>query len=818
MRFSVSRFAALLGTAACLAGGASAQTGSYLDQLLSGSTTIAPLRSIDTTVRAEKRYALVIGNSSYSVIPALPNARADADVMAEFLRSQDYVVHHHSDITKRAFEDALRRILFDVDKDTEVVVFYAGHGFQIGSENYLVPVDADLDSIYDIPFETVSLSSLVSIVGARARLQVVILDSCRDNPFIGRSALTALGSDLRETKTGFASLSAPLNSMLMYSTAPGALAFDGEGENSPFTAALIEEATAAPDEEIKDIYEGVRRSVYEATGGRQIPWDSSTLIEPASFGIGAALSRPLAVRSTGTGVTRGLARVAPDAPETVVTVADDTAVTAVIDADFVPEVEIGPALRAVLQIPPGGDVTLSRGPDTGRLVLPDDDGRQIDAMDRVLSAEDVERLILVNTSVQVPALSLDDAVLLDGLAVTTTAGEQSIALRLGVTPCDFHAGDHLDPDGMGVTRYPNEIEPETALAVCDAAIAQSPNEGRFHYQKGRALLALKDLAGAKEAFTTARDLGHARGWYALGLVAFEEARAEGRVIDGKAPEDVLAFYARGTDEGDPYAFYSLGRQLMRFGGTDALEVEGYDLVQRSLEVGHTFAMNDLASFYLNPDNAYFDGERGLRYLRESASRGDIYGFNSLGIAHYRGRAGLEVDDAQAYELFRQASDNGHPTAPFNIARMYRDGRAPDGPDLGQAISWFEEGLTRGHARSGATAAILILTEQPKGFSTFDAAAFAAKGATLGANRYTVQSDEVLAALSPRDLNGGAQMLMAELGADITVDGAFGPASETALQALLDEFGAGAAESDPINRIKQLASLVWQTNPFRVDLY
>ena len=85
---------------------------------------------------------------------------------------------------------------------------------------------------------------------------------------------------------------------------------------------------------------------------------------------------------------------------------------------------------------------------------------------------------------------------------------------------------------------------------------------------------------------------------------------------------------------------------MRYGGTNAIEVEGYDLVMRSLEVGHTFAMNDLASFYLNQENDYYDGERGLRYLRESASRGDIYGYNSLGIAHYRGRAGLDVDDAK----------------------------------------------------------------------------------------------------------------------------------------------------------------------------
>ena len=352
--------AALLGSVALNATAASAQTSSYVERLVSGSVSIAPLRSIDITTRAEKRYAIVIGNASYSAIPSLPNAHSDAAVMAAFLRSQDYVVHHLTDITKRGFEDALRRILFDVDKDTEVVVFFAGHGFQIGAENYLVPVDADLDTVYDIPFEAVSLGSLVSIVGARARLQVVILDSCRDNPFIGKEVLTELGNDLRETKTGFASLAAPLNSMLIYSTSPGALAYDGEGDNSPFTAALVSEASAAPDAPIKNIFEGVRRLVYQATQGRQVPWDSSTLIEPASFGIGAALTRPLAVSNVGTGVTRGLARISDATEATPVLVSGQTA-DATIEAEFHPEVEIGPALRNALDLTPADKVTLVEG-------------------------------------------------------------------------------------------------------------------------------------------------------------------------------------------------------------------------------------------------------------------------------------------------------------------------------------------------------------------------------------------------------------------------------------------------------------------------
>lgn len=812
----LTQIAVLLGTVALAPGSATAQAGSYLERLVAGSTSITPLRSIDISTRAAKRYAVVIGNSGYSAIPGLPNAHADAAVVAEFLRSQDYVVHHHEDITKRGFEDVLRRVLFDVDKDTEVVVFFAGHGFQIGSENYLVPTDADLDTVYDIPFEAVSLGSLVGIVGARARLQVVILDSCRDNPFAGKSVMTELGGDLRETRTGFASLAAPLNSMLIYSTSPGSLAYDGEGSNSPFTAALVEEASETPDALIKDIFEDVRRVVYQATQGRQVPWDSSTLIEPASFGIGAALDRPLPVSSTGTGVTRGLARIAPELPEQVVAAAVTT--DAAIDADFVPEVDLGRALRDALDLTPADRVTVTRGPVTGRLVLPQADGRMADVVNRPLTPEEVDRLVLVNTSVQVPALSLEGGVLRDDLDLEVGSASRRIALNLRPAPCDFHAGDHLDPDGMGITRYPNELEPEIALAACRAAVEAAPDVGRYHYQLGRALMALKDLDGANEAFGRARDLGHSRAWYALGLVAGEYAKRDGRSVDGELPEDVLQLFARGVDEGDPYAFYALGRQLMRYGGNEAIEVEGYDLVMRSLEVGHTFAMNDLASFYLNPDHAYYDGERGLRYLRESASRGDIYGYNSLGIAYYRGRAELPVDDAKAYELFVMASERGHPTAPFNIARMYRDGRAPEGADADKAVEWFSVGLNRGHARSGANAASVIMTERPAGYDPFDAAVFAAKGAALTGSPFAGEARDVLDRFGPRELDGGAQRLIVELGGTLTVDGAFGEGSRAEMQKLLDAHDAGAAEADPKARILQLAALSWRLNPFRVDLH
>ena len=501
--------AALLTVSALAVGTADAQNGPALDRLIRGSSETGPFRSVDPTTRASHRYAIVIGNSDYSAVPDLPNALADALVMAQFFKTQGYDVKHHENITKRGFEDVLRRVLFDVTDDTEVVVFFAGHGFQIGSENYLVPVDANLDTIYDVPFEAVSLGSLVGIIGARARLQVVILDSCRDNPFAGKAALTQIGNELRETRTGFSSQAAPLNSMLVFSTAPGSIAFDGEGANSPFTAALVQEASARPNDLVKDVFEGVRRLVYAETKGRQVPWDSSTLIEPASFGIGAALSRPIVVDGRGGGESRGLVRLVPPTTEPASSTQTTTTSLTNLDADFVPEVEIRFSMRDALDLAPADQVTILEGPKTGRLVLTDEAGFRRNVAGESMPGGDVDKLLLINESVQIPALSLDDGNIDDALTLSVNGTQKNIALNLTPDACDFEAGDHLDPDGMGITRYANELRPAAALAACEAAVQRDPEVGRFHYQLGRALRALRRYDEAVVAFEHARDLNHA---------------------------------------------------------------------------------------------------------------------------------------------------------------------------------------------------------------------------------------------------------------------------------------------------------------------
>lgn len=795
----------------------SAQAPSRLDALIRGSTALTGARSVlDLEADATKRYAIVVGNSDYAAVPDLPNAISDAAAVAEFLRGQGYTVQYHEDLTKRGFEDMLRAAMFDIDKSTEVVLFFAGHGFQIGSENYLVPSDSAFDTVYDVPFETVSLGSLVNIIGARARRQVVILDSCRDNPFAGQAGLTQIGNELRESRTGFASLAAPLNSILIYSTSPGAVALDGAGSNSPFTTALLDAAADNPGAPVKDIFEEVRREVYASTGGRQVPWDSSTLIETVSFG-GAPSDAPDAGEAGRT--TRGIALAStattlPGLPEEA-----NAALDVVLDVPFQEDVAIGATLVEALGLPPGSAVTLAKQPDIADVVLEQPSGIQLEALGRPVSGAELDQLVLVGRSVQIPARDLAGPELADTLVVEAGGQSFNVGLNVQANACDYHAGDHLDPDGAGLVRYANEIMPEEALAACEAAVAAEPEVGRFQYQLGRALTALRRTDDARGAFEAARDLGHARAWRALARSVENEALATGgEAQDVAMPEEAQAYLAQGVEAGDPYAYYALGREFMRSGGSADVEIEGYDLMMRALEVGHTFAMNELGYFYLDEDSAYHDPERGLRYLRESAAREDIYGYNNMGLVYARGLGGLDVDYPRAEEYFRLAADGGHPNAPANLARLYQAGHIGGAPDLAAAVRWYDMSLERGDGTAGGTAAYLIATEGIDGYQLHDGAVRAAKAAALRDPGVAEQARQLLAQFPGQALDAAAQSLMVDLGADVTVDGQFGPASDAALAETLAPFDLGAPSGDRVERLVQLARAYWTTSPFRVDLF
>ncbi|HEU0223506.1 MAG TPA: caspase family protein, partial [Paracoccaceae bacterium] len=568
---------ALLAAVAPRTAGAAEEPSITRGDLIAGPAELGP----DAGRPALRRYAIVVGNGDYQNAVDLPNARRDAELVAGFLRAEGFHVVARQDLDRRGFENVLRQALFEIEADSEVVFYYAGHGFQIGRRNYIVPVDADLSQPHDLAFDTVTLDALVAILGARSRMQIIVLDSCRDNPFANRSAIAGLSSDPQPTETGFSPMAAPVNTLISFSTAPGAVALDGDGRNSPFTAALVEVAANSRDVGVTSVLESVRRQVYVATKGRQIPWESSTLVEAFSFARapGRTATTASASPEDGTSTTRSLKLLTAAAivPGHQTPAPDLPAVDAMLEAPLERRVAIGEGLLGLLKPAEGSAVTISGDLAHGRLVTVAPDGTVRDH-DGALAAESLRLLAYEPAPMQVPALPRrEDHLIREVFTVTGPDGRtKKVALMLRPTECDWQAGDHLDPEGIGITRYASDIAPEEALAACRSAVAGQPENGRFHYQLARAQIALKEYEAAEASLERARDLGHTRAWYGLGQLSGARAALTGGKADLAADEAAYPFYFEGVRRGDPYAYYSLGKQLLRYSTNSELQSIGFD--------------------------------------------------------------------------------------------------------------------------------------------------------------------------------------------------------------------------------------------------
>jgi len=803
---------------ALINGAAVAQTNYELRTLVrsSGSSGIPDIR-IDLTKPAAQKYAIVIGNGDYDHIPDLKNTVADAQLVASYLRSIDYSVKELINLDKEGFEAALRGVLFEVSPGAEVVLYYAGHGVQIGGNNYIIPVDADLSTVYDLPFESVSLRNILEIVGSRARASVLILDSCRDNPFHGKPSLVGLSSTPSDAQNGFTPQNTPINSLLVFSTSPGAVAFDGDGPNSPFTTALVDVLSSSPEQSVDTLMKRVRHIVYKETFGLQVPWESSSLIEPIVLASATLASTPVVARRPETAIAPvTLAANHSDQTDDVMPAPDDPLAPINISVQLEPTILIGPQLLEKLNVADTSTVTIQEMPQNGFLELQGTD--QTRGLSLVTVGQSaLGQFVYRRAADQIAAAEVQDMAVQDSFKLVVNGAERTVQISMSIDSCDFQAGDYLDPDGVGISRYPNELEPQAALVACQAAVTRAPDVGRFHYQLGRAHVALRNSSAAEASFQKARELGHTRALNALGRIedakVQETGGSDGTISDGAA----LAFYAAGVARGDPFAFHSLGRQLLLYGQTESRRQQGFSLLMRSLELGHTFSMNSLGFYFLDEDSDHYDPERGLRFLRESAKRDDIYGFANLGFVAVTGAGGTEVDLDAAFDWFQKAADQGHPTAPSSLGRMYNNGQIGGRSNYRKAIQWYDVGLERGDAWGGANSAWIIANIRPGGYALSDAAVRAAKAASLNNQDAAAAAFEVLNDLPNSALDAAAQSLMNDLGEQLSVDGDFGAASQAALDRVAVRYGR-TIPSDRIGRLTALSKAFWEASKFRVDLY
>jgi formylglycine-generating enzyme required for sulfatase activity len=216
---------------------------------------------------SQRRVALVIGNANYQSSP-LRNPVNDAEDTASALRSLGFQVTLGTDMTRKEMRRVIRTFGESLKQGGVGLFYYSGHGMQVGGTNYLIPIGADISMEDEVQDEAVDAGSVLrKMDSAKNSMNMVFLDACRDNPF---------ARSFRSSFKGLAQMDAPSGSLIVYATAPGSVAADGEGRNGTFTKNLLAHLSA-PGMELSQMMKIVRSNVRKETDGKQVPWESSSL-------------------------------------------------------------------------------------------------------------------------------------------------------------------------------------------------------------------------------------------------------------------------------------------------------------------------------------------------------------------------------------------------------------------------------------------------------------------------------------------------------------------------------------------------------------
>ena len=242
------------------------------EQLLASQVAVTQNSRPAQNISTERRVALVIGNATYKVNP-LKNPVNDSTDMARSLRSVGFDVIEANNTTLAQMREATRRFADKLGNSDVGLVYYSGHGVEVKGKNYLIPVNADIKREYEVVDQAFDASQFLEMMDNirgpnNKRVNILIVDACRNNE---------LQKSWRSINNGLARMDAPGGTFISFATAPGRVAADGTGRNSPYTKHLLQ-ALKQPNVPIEQVFKVVRRNVMEETKGEQIPWENSSLV------------------------------------------------------------------------------------------------------------------------------------------------------------------------------------------------------------------------------------------------------------------------------------------------------------------------------------------------------------------------------------------------------------------------------------------------------------------------------------------------------------------------------------------------------------
>jgi hypothetical protein len=255
---------------------------------------------------ADKRVALVIGNADYVNATKLPNPANDAVAVSAMLESAGFTVEIHTDLGNSEMRRVIRNFSDQAQHSDIAVVYYAGHGLEVDGTNFLVPTDAKLQRDIDVEDEAVALDRVLKMIEPARTLRLVILDACRDNPFVRTMTRTTM---TRSIGRGLARIEpVTSNTLVAYAARAGSTAADGDRANSPFTAALLKNVPV-PGVDLRIAFGNVRDDVLKATNHQQEPFVYGSLgggviaLVPGPSGANEQIAAPVAAPAAPMGPT-----------------------------------------------------------------------------------------------------------------------------------------------------------------------------------------------------------------------------------------------------------------------------------------------------------------------------------------------------------------------------------------------------------------------------------------------------------------------------------------------------------------------------------
>jgi len=665
-----------------------------------------------TTVqaRADRRVALVVGNSEYREIPALKNPDKDAEDVSNTFRLAGFDVFVAKDLTKLQFEKEFRNYLAAADGADLAVVYYSGHGFQIGGENFLIPVDASLKDAADIEVQAVKLDDVLQQLRAKSKIQVIILDACRNNPFPRkdywlRDQLIAAGG------TGLAQVKSSLNTLIAFATEPGAVAYDGSGDLSPFSSAFSRRALA-PNQEIRSVMAAVRRDVVEATKGAQVPWENSSLIDEVVLMRRA--NRPALPPVLEKVVPSGVGPVALDLPEPVDV--DGGAVTV--------SIEKAPALgRLILDGKPVTTGEPIAGKDLPRLQMdvPKDANaqgqqEQVDMLAyatrdewgsesqgilvfRVKSGEGAEgKRLVASLEAEQKQQVLERGIHIAGAAEAIDNRDVAVPVGVGPVPLQLDFPTKDPAVSLKLASYPATGTlslPDRTLSPDSSLMADEVDQLRYEPQIG----AVKPLIvgfqiSADNTSSKPATMKLSPSVDPCDTQAGEPLDLQG-VVPGLLPNEIstnAVDVCRAAVKAYPDVarfHYELGRALLAAGKVD----EGKKAIQEAADKGHVRAVFELGYLNATGTGMPVDRKKANTFYAAASDKGDPYGMTSWGRALFNGY-GVERDTGKGLDLLLKAAAMGHTYAMNDLAAIFTEGRNGVPADPARAVAFLKAGVER----------------------------------------------------------------------------------------------------------------------------